>query len=944
MIKLKLKPSHELGQTEIQFYDLFVSQDLSFISGRTSLQNSIADGETIKIVNNSNHFISTIKSEIENVTVKGKVLYKKELPVKRVKKIFNRPVDYYYEIVELENSYVEHNGDICFYCSKLGGYLVDHTFYSAGKYDESITIETHAYIEGDYAVVDGKKYYVDFSDNVTPIKDFPYTILRVDLFERKKWKKETKFIFRKTIKTPFEIDDVLYGGFENYVTYKQEDHYLSFLKKENDNGEIEIIGYGVELDGEPFTEINLNFVDKDIFDAHKDIDISDSNIQISDDEYLMIKSNRCSYVDGGNYIFLITKSEKLDIFEGNCIEAVSTSPIEMKYYVSSDEDGNEYVIYGNNRYDVEHRLYDHVIISEITYRLFYDNDEKTEAHSIVNGGTINFNISNGVAIPTNKIYYIEDGIENVKYGIYENGYEIHQCDGVKIGDNYYRVYEDLNDDDEVIDRYITINDFLKYELIVDGKSGSSTYFCVPNIRFNELSDDFENDLEKRNICNIIITNLQDFSFAVRNDVFGELYGVPENFLYDSIYSDKPVNFMGYLNLSMFKINSYVNVRIPFINGAENNLMKEDLVDNILNEAFKKDSANSIVDMEKDIYYPVYILENDEDKYRPISEIRFNMHFRTRQLDNWKVIEDYVETAAESQVNYSNWFVTDYDYYSNATDYGVKLQNVSDLVGYMNFTDSEVKNMAQKISKSFLRLSFYNTNNPNNQVLLSTSTIFLDEALLARKFFTYSNNNDKKFIKTQSYQIYGSTEDWENSCISTRCYVDTEVYNGLNNCTFDERYRLSSRITVTDKHNSDTSSEGFYFYMFREFSNSLRPKRVYLRIDFNHAGIGKTIPMIIPRKNITYDNPDGEPLYIHNGEDLSILEDGFKFKDIYNQLFIPIDVIYDEYNNRYVYYLPESLRENNELGVDDDIMEFNLFELKFKDESMIDNCGKLHLFK
>lgn len=936
MIKLKLKPSYELGQTEIQFYDLFVSQDLSFISGRTPSQNNVANGETIKVVNNSNQFISTLNAETENVTVKGKVFYKKELPVKRIKKVFNKPIDYYYEIVELENSYVEHNGDICFYCDKMGGYLVDHVFYAAEKNDESITIETHAYIEGDYVVVDGEKYYVDFSDKDMPVKDFPYSIIKVNLFDRKKWKKETKFTFKRNINTSFEIDDAMYGGYENYVTYKRGNHYLSYLKKENENKEIETIGYGVELDGTPYTDINLYNIDEDIFNAHKDIDISDSNIQISDDEYLIIKSNRCSYADGGNYIFLITKSERLDIVEGNHIKAESTYPIDLNYYVSNDEDGNEYVIFNNRRYDVEHNLYDHVIISDTTYRLCYDNDEKTKAHSIVNGDTINFKISNGLAVPTNKMYYIENDVENVKYGIYNKGYEIHQCDGVKIDDNYYRVYDYLTTDEEdIICRYIVVNDFLKYELVVDGKSGSSTYFCTPDIKFNELYNDFERDLEARNICSIIINNLEDFSFTVRNDIFGDLIGFPENFLYDSINSTKPVNFMSYLNLSMFKINSYINAKMPFINGAENNILKEDLVNNVLNESFKKNSMNSIVDMEKDIYYPVYILENDEDKYRPISEIRFNMHFRTRQLDNWKVIEDCVETGVESSSNFSNWFVTDYAYYNKAIYDNNKLQNVSDLVGYMNFTDSEVKNMAQKISKSFLRLSFYSTNNPNNQVLLSTSTIFLDEALLARKFFTYSNNNDKEFIKTQEYQLYGNTDDWEKYCVFPRCYVDTEVFDSLSSFTFDERYRLSSRITVTDKHNSDTSSEGFYFYMFREFSNSLRPKRVYLRIDFNHAGIGKTIPMIIPRKNITYDNPDGEPLYIHNQTDLDILKKGFKFKDIYNQLFIPIDVIYDERNNRYVYYLPESLRENEVLGVDDDIMEFNLFELKFKDESIKD---------
>ena len=34
-------------------------------------------------------------------------------------------------------------------------------------------------------------------------------------------------------------------------------------------------------------------------------------------------------------------------------------------------------------------------------------------------------------------------------------------------------------------------------------------------------------------------------------------------------------------------------------------------------------------------------------------------------------------------------------------------------------------------------------------------------------------------------------------------------------------------------------------------------------------------------------------------------------------------------------LPDELRENEELNVDNEIMEFNLFEVKFANESMVD---------
>ena len=119
-------------------------------------------------------------------------------------------------------------------------------------------------------------------------------------------------------------------------------------------------------------------------------------------------------------------------------------------------------------------------------------------------------------------------------------------------------------------------------------------------------------------------------------------------------------------------------------------------------------------------------------------------------------------------------------------------------------------------------------------------------------------------------------------------------------------------------------------MFKEFANNMRPLRIYLKIDFNHAGFGKTIPFIIPRKNI--EDGVGKPLYVHVKSDLEELKKGFKLKDIYKQLYIPIDVIFDDKTNKYVYYLPDELRENGILNVSDDIMEFNLFEIKFKDES------------
>ena len=349
MLKLKLKPSYELGQSEIQFYDLFVSQDLSFISGRTSANNCIYNGEELKVVNNNNKFISAFKAEAENVVVKGMVFYKKTLDVKSIKRLYNVMDGFYGEITEIENTYVENDGDICFYCEQLCGYVVNHSFYSAKKTDKSVEIETYAYIEGDYAIVDGEKYYVDFSDAIAPLKEFPeeYRITDVVLYDIKKWKKETKFILRKKYKIPFAIEECLYGGYENYVIYINKKEILSYLYKKDDSGNLNVIGYGVELDGEIYKDddINLNFVDEDVFKTHKDISLSESNIQLSEDKYLMIQSDMCTYSSDGSFMFLITNSDRLDIHEGNYITAKSTSSIKIDYNVDTDDNGNDYVFY-----------------------------------------------------------------------------------------------------------------------------------------------------------------------------------------------------------------------------------------------------------------------------------------------------------------------------------------------------------------------------------------------------------------------------------------------------------------------------------------------------------------------------------------------------------------------------------------------------------------------
>ena len=104
----------------------------------------------------------------------------------------------------------------------------------------------------------------------------------------------------------------------------------------------------------------------------------------------------------------------------------------------------------------------------------------------------------------------------------------------------------------------------------------------------------------------------------------------------------------------------------------------------------------------------------------------------------------------------------------------------------------------------------------------------------------------------------------------------------------------------------------------------------MKVDFCHAGNGLVIPFIIPR---SVDN--GNVLYLSNYEDINEMKEGVPLNKLYDNLYIPIKVIYSDKDKKFWYYLPSEYVENGELGLsddDDNKMFFNLFELKIRNQS------------
>lgn len=305
-----------------------------------------------------------------------------------------------------------------------------------------------------------------------------------------------------------------------------------------------------------------------------------------------------------------------------------------------------------------------------------------------------------------------------------------------------------------------------------------------------------------------------------------------------------------------------------INLFQETILKSEYVDDVIGSAIPE-----INDYEKTIIKPY--IQRGSDKYERATRLIFNLHFRDRM--NGDVVSD-------------NWTTDDSKFWNG--DYENNIDK-SDLLWYLGFDKDDVYYQKMKLQKSFLRLSFYDSDDSMNQNLLFYSTIFMDTGDLFGKY-----NKLKTSAIDGELNGYDSEKD-----------VMTADVNGFP--------RLSSQFIVTDKFNNDKSSEGFYIYLFNKTLPKKVAETIYMKVEFNHAKYGKTIPFLYFTD--TSNNPSNsiKKTYL-------ITENGGKkidMKSYFKDLYIEMRVQYDENTRSYMYYLPY-----NNSGDNSDII-FNLFEPK-----------------
>jgi hypothetical protein len=448
----------------------------------------------------------------------------------------------------------------------------------------------------------------------------------------------------------------------------------------------------------------------------------------------------------------------------------------------------------------------------------------------------------------------------------------------------------------------------------------------------DLADcsDTEDD-DERDRCEASNSETERINFLIQNNIVASRllalysglinnYDEFDNFLENLYGLTVPFNANGYRfirnnfmfddvsetdNISIGILKPSTILKVPLFSKFSTDLNQETNISDAFTKVEIKKSINPIDDREKDVYSPVCFDGDDA------TEIRFNLHFRQHRGDDWSVEKESSWNGVKENhelMDSSN--STSYGYFS----YTGNKDAQSDLLYYLGFTDGDVKYRKNKLKMSFLRLLFYDSTQLTKQNLLAYSTIFIDAGKLYGKYmrnFDYPKNPSESFGYSR---IKSDSEDGETKTNLSGSRVNREPYWGSPHTDYDETesLRLSSQFVVKDKYSSESSSEGFYLYLWKDMADTM-PGDIYMKVEFNHAGYGRTIPFMMPYGD------NGVKSFSEIAED-----DGYEIIDYIKYSYIHLKYKYDSANHRCIYYPDEMYRLGN-----NGIIEFNLYEAKVK---------------
>lgn len=948
--KINLKQVSNDNVELIECHTLCLAQDGSFISGITSSDYGLVDGQKVFVNEDGTNYFDDYKISLEKVTIQGYVVVRQN-----------------YKIEKYKNGYVGFkfiDGNI--YVFENDKTLTLDSIYNGG--DEmleytgqtEISIYTRYFVENGKVYINGEYYDVDFYEENPQIEIRNYTD-KLDVYDidRIKFEDKTetefdtdvesdvnaigeengeskenkpsffktidvvKFIINKKENYPITIDNISCTRKFMYIKYpsNSETSHKYYLEKNYSTNEWELKGFIYDNDNKTYRYDTLSTL------SGFEINVDDvfEYVKVNGEQYKIY--NEWKNTTRGNKLHVYANSSDLTYSVGQTIlvHKLNTSHTE-RIDVDTLDGGIKSVKYNGIIYTKETK--------KLTY-VDYFGEKLLFNESLKNWG-INSSISTEFPIADKYgfilvndmplLMYISDGEARTMddysnnpsvSGIWTDTFETIEYEYIEI-DGIKHIIKNTPRNE-----YIELFDSSPIKLLIeDIHSGNQ-------LRCSILSESYDNS----DMMYMLSINYSDFLFELENEIFNS-----------AATSIAPNSEKGYAIpiYNIYKPIDTINIPILLSNYNGTNLHQEFVVDNMFFGVEEQKAINQSIDMEKDIYYPITI--DDNDNITEVDEIIFDLHFRTRTINDWKVVSDNNITFKDKDGNEvgavkCNYNILDYyDWSSGNTSELIpqihdgyiskfKKYQPSDLLYFLGFTDDDIFYQKNKVGKSFLRLSFYNGNNPNTSDLLYTSTVFMNEGSLYKKFLDYSQGGGQ-YMSVK--EVENVNKRIKNSIISVSYDTYEEYKNSVgvvsDKFTCDESKRLSSRFTIKNMFECAESSEGFYLYLFKNFSQGLREQTIYMRVQFNHAGVGKTINFTQPFK----EDENKDKFMLEFPTDIDILKSGCTLNKLYENLFIEIKVKYDFDLRKFVYYLPSWLVDKDNLNQ----MHFNLYELKIADESNV----------
>lgn len=420
---------------------------------------------------------------------------------------------------------------------------------------------------------------------------------------------------------------------------------------------------------------------------------------------------------------------------------------------------------------------------------------------------------------------------------------------------------------------------------------------------------------------------------------GNIYNV-------EIYRENPL-FGVYDNYIIYNNSPVCSINLPLGIKFRTDLQKEQLMADYLTDRRAK-SINKINDMEKDVYHPVQWDNEKNEKENDIYQIIFNLHFREHRYDDWNAAPDsywngVIFNAKEKKLELMNGSENEeLGYFSyNKDDWD--RSNQSDLLCYLNFTNEDIRYQKSKLKKSFLRLLFFDSMNPADQNLLAYSTVFIDSGALFSKYVRHFEGEGFSALNYNGDIVLSTSLDLNGIRINREPMYDSGIYNEYKDDLED--VRLSSQLVIKDRYNSTSSSEGFYLYLWRDNDNGIIPSDLYMKVEFNHAGYGRTIPFMMPYEDKDDNNKGKIKTFKEIVEDWNPIKNEDENKDKYvgygikrylKYSYIHLKYQYDETDKRHVYYVDTDLYKGTDKSIYgiDNTMKFDLYEAKINFDSEI----------